>query len=383
MVSVKKINILHIIKDDKFCDPVFSKFEKDNRINNFSIIMVTSKYKLKYIKKTEKLTILYTEKQLKHYLEKINYDVIFFYSLQCDKYHYFKYIPKNVIVIWWCWGTELYSEYYGMKPFISLDVYKKQTKTILNKNNDYLFFLKKIVNKLFRARYYKKLRKRALERIDYFQPVISVEYDIMQSIDSFRAKEFYYPHCLTFFPEKFKKRNEYGSILFGNSANPYNNHLDVWQSICDYLPCMNKIIIPLSYGYKDYSILIRNNIKSSQLNISYLTEFLSPINYFNIVSECSYAVFGVIRQHSMGNINYCLRNGIKIFLYKDSMVYQYLKRLGYKVFTIEGINEKSFLTPLSQSDHEINCEIYIKEQLRVQKIGDESLSEIIKKIKEK
>ena len=36
------------------------------------------------------------------------------------------------------------------------------------------------------------------------------------------------------------------------------------------------------------------------------------------------AVFGVIRQQAIGAIKQCLRNGIKVYLYEDSIVYKHL-----------------------------------------------------------
>ena len=52
-------------------------------------------------------------------------------------------------------------------------------------------------------------------------------------------------------------------------------------------------------------------------------------------SSITHAVFGVMRQQSMGNIFICLASGIKVFLYKDSIVYRYLINEGYVVFTID------------------------------------------------
>ena len=50
------------------------------------------------------------------------------------------------------------------------------------------------------------------------------------------------------------------------------------------------------------------------------------------------------------NISYALSRGIKVFLYKDSLVYQQLKKRGFVVYDIESIDADSFIRPLSEEE---------------------------------
>ena len=66
----------------------------------------------------------------------------------------------------------------------------------------------------------------------------------------------------------------------------------------------------------------------------------------------------------MGNISFALSKGIKVFCFKDSIVYKYLKGIGFTVSPIEGIDERSFNTPLNLEERRLNAEVFVKEMKR-------------------
>ena len=62
------------------------------------------------------------------------------------------------------------------------------------------------------------------------------------------------------------------------------------------------------------------------------------------MSGCTHAIFGMIRQSGLGNIYLCFRKGIKVFLFKDSILYKQFKTDGYHVFSIEDeLNDNSII----------------------------------------
>lgn len=381
----RKIKVLHIIKDDKFYDGVINAFDSDERFENRSILVVNSPdYEFFRIKQTEKVELLWTKKMLKECLQSSNYDVIFFHSLQIDKYNYIKYIPKDKIVIWWSWGFELYSQPYGLKQLIPIDLYKSQTKQLVDSTNKKGIKgrMKDFIKKLFIRPYYECLRRKVISRIDYFQPVIPLEYQLMKKVDGFHAREFYYPRGLT----SHKPNTEdvllpNGGILVGNSTSSNNNHLDVWNIVKTHIDNKRIIVFPLNYGSEIlYTDIICNKIMTGNRNVRFLRSFMPRDEYFKLIDNCSYAVFGVMRQQAMGNINYCLRRGIKVFLYRDSLVYRFLKEWGYVVYAIEDVDENSFSKPLTQEELELNAKAFEGERNYVAKIRENAINEIINKI---
>lgn len=381
----RKIKVLHIIKDDKFFDGVINAFESDERFENKSILFVNSPdYEFFRIKQTEKVELLWTKKMLKECLQSSDYDVIFFHSLNIDKYEYFKYIPTEKIVIWWCWGFELYSQARGMSQLIPIQLYKPQTKKLIEsiKKSGAKRMVMNLVRDLFWRPYYESLRRKVIARIDYFQPIVPLEYQLMEKVDGFHAKEFYYPQCFTnVLSNTGSVLPADGGILVGNSTSPNNNHLDIWNALQPYLGEHRFIVFPLNYrSDSDYADRIANLITSDDHRIEKLRTFMPRDEYFQLINNCSYAVFGVMRQQAMGNIRYCLKQGIKVFLYRDSLVYKYLKEWGYVVYAIEDIDEHSFSTPLTSEELKQNAKALDIGSRYVEKIRELAIDSILKRI---
>lgn len=378
---MKKIRVLHISRDDKFFDSVFVQFESDHRLDNKAVLEVKNKahYIFRRIKIPQKINLL-TKIEMRATLRNGEYDVLFFYSMPRRYYDYFEWIPNDKIVIWWGWGVELYKPICRLKPLIPVLLYKPLTTQVLKEiAGNTLSALKAKIGYSILKPWNSRLQKKMLRRIDFFQPVLSQEFHLMERLEDFHAKEFYYPNCFPFaVQDSLISKNDKGSILIGNSQAPTNNHLDVWQDIRDFLPEHRKVIFPLNYlGDKKYAKLIIERIESDRNELLFLQDFLASNDYFALMDTCSYAVFGVLRQQAMGNIYYCLEQGIKVFLYKNSVVYKCLKDAGYVVYTIEDIDDNSFVIPLTREEIHRNAEAFKKDALYRNSISEKVIDEIL------
>ena len=371
-----KLRFLHIVKDDKFFDSVFSYFEQVESLENEAVLLVKNadEYRFKLIKKTEKVQLV-DKRGLKMIMQEGLYDVVFFHSLPFYLYKFMPFIPENKKIIWWCWGYDIYDSVKGMAPIVDVPLYKPLTQNLVKKRKN---LIKSIIKKLFLAPYYSVLRHQVIPCIDYFQPVIPLEYQLMLSVKGFRAKEFYYPNCFSNYSNQIDCTKQIdGGILIGNSPTLSNNHLDVWLSAKKFIPADRKIIIPLNYpGCDDIANEISQKIHSEKHELVFLRHFLPREEYFKMIENCSYAIFGVMRQQAMGNINYCLNHGLKVFLYRDSLVYRFLKENGYVVFAIEDIDKNSFLQPLSKTEIAKNALAFIKEKEYIDGIQDNVFREL-------
>lgn len=376
---MRKIRVLHIVQDDKFVDEPLDAFENDGRfINNCYIIVRSADYHFKYIKNTERINLLYTKQMIKELLKRKNYDAIFFHALQ--DYHIFKYIPSDKIVIWWAWGYDL----YGEERFINIPLFKSLTEQYLRKVNSSLISrIKKLLIKempcLIDIR--DGNRMRALKRIDFFQPVIHNEFLMMKRLRGFHADEFYFPNSHNFqslIEGDFIKHNE--DVIIGNSATYTNNHIDVWEKIHSFIPKDSNVIIPINYGNREYAAYLSENIKSDNVNVRFLKDFLPKDEYFELLDACGYAVFGVIRQQAMGNIVRCLAKGVKLFFYRDSVPYKFLVDLGCVVYTIEEVNENSFKIPLTPEQVKNNKLCLLKDVSTVNKTMENAIEKMQKSL---
>ncbi|WP_129594601.1 TDP-N-acetylfucosamine:lipid II N-acetylfucosaminyltransferase [Seramator thermalis] len=352
------MNILHIFPDDKFFDSVSDTFDEIDMIHNTYLFYISDiSYKFKYIKKTYKLKIVHDRKEYLNFFSNPSFDVVFFHSLPEYNYNLINYTDPGKIIIWWSWGFDIYDSEHGLKALIPIDLYKPLTKNYIKQFRDSINM--KFIRDLILKPFFLKKRGKAISRIDYYSPVLPIEYELMKKNSFFHAKLF-----LPGGPSKILKNiplhnfTSNQNILIGNSATPSNNHLDILNIIKDFSLKSRQVILPLSYGDQNYADFVKQYLPS-HLNNVILQNFLTKEEYNSITDNCSHAIFGNIRQQSLGNIHMCLRNGTKVYLFKDSLVYKQLTKNGYKIFTIEDdLTQESIDTPLPYEDAKHNHFLY-------------------------
>jgi len=79
-----------------------------------------------------------------------------------------------------------------------------------------------------------------------------------------------------------------------------------------------------------------------------LEDFMSFDEYLMTISTCSFVVMPHKRQQGLGNIIVLMNLGAKIFLDKENLLYDYLKKQGFIIFTLEDINEHNFNNKLTE-----------------------------------
>lgn len=339
---MNQITILHVFKDDKFFDLTKPFFDSIKCVkNNYVYYTKKKNYKFRYIKDTEDIEIISDFKEYIKLLSSSDIDVIYFQSLPVYYYKFFKYIDSKKKIIWWCWGYDIYDSFSFYHPIIPVKLYTPLTHRYLKCSVSKCItkFIKKLLLAFLHPCFLYR-RKIAIKRIDYFSPVLEIEYDMMK-------KEVPYFHATPFMikggpgileEELFYDIQPCGDILIGNSLTATNNHFDIIDLLkyCS-LQSTQKLIFPISYGVESKQYLMALKEECSTLPISkiWMESFLPRNEYYEILSNISFAIFGVLRQQAMGNIYLCLARGVKVFLFKDSIPFKYLSKLGYIVFSID------------------------------------------------
>jgi len=359
---MKKIVILHVFDDEKFFDSTSKFFDAlDNVHNRYCFYTPNKNYQFKHIKLSHKIEVFNDYKEYTKLFSDKQIDIIYFQSLYINKYHLFNYISKEKKVIWWCFGAEIYHSYKGLKPLVDINLFQPITeKYKRNKENTFILNLK-IGLKSLLFFYFKRIRNKVIQRIDYFSPVLPIEYELMKNNINFKARPFMLDAGPgLYIPKPFTPISTPKNILIGNSLTYTNNHLDIFDILNNIsLEKSRKYIIPISYG-QDYSndrTFFKGSLKNKQA--IWLEDFVPQNEYKTYFESITHAVFGHIRQQAMGNINYCLERGVKIYLYKDSIIYKQLKRLGHIIFTIEDdLNSESLKSILSEKEATTNYKIF-------------------------
>lgn len=153
------------------------------------------------------------------------------------------------------------------------------------------------------------------------------------------------------------------NVLVGNSADPTNNHLEIFDKIEKYKD--DKIIIhcPLSYGDYSYALgIIEEGKRRFGDKFRPIVDVMPFDEYKKFLCSIDIAVFNHDRQQAMGNIRALVGMGKKVHMRNAITSTASLKSLGVKVFSVEEINLiKSFSE--SENNIEVMKEHYSKERL--------------------
>lgn len=370
----KSIVILHVFLDDKFFDGACEFFNSLNSVQNlYYFYSKHRKYAFKYIKSSYLIRLFSNYQEYISYFSDSKVDVICFHSLSPLFYKLFSHIDEQKKIIWWCWGFELYSSVWMLPPLVKMSLYKPLTRKEVQKESINLKSVLRFIYYGLKLPHTAFMRRKILERVDYFSPVFPIEYSLMQNIRYFRAKPFLIGGPIMVEEFTYSRVSSPQNILIGNSLTYTNNHLDIFSKIRMYQLGSQKYVIPINYGnaFNANHKKFKHLANLPQDRTIWLDDFLPYKQYKALFSSISHAIFGHMRQQSLGNINMCLQHSVKLFFYKNSLIYKQLIEWGYVVYTIEDdLTEESLKTVLPEEmalhNFSLNCRL-LNNQVRLHK----------------
>lgn len=379
------IVILHVFQDSLLFSGVANSYDTLEGVKNLYYFFSPQKdYKFQNIK-DERVKIIHDFNEYIGCFSNPKIDVVVFHSMPSCVYYLFDYIDEKKFVVWWAWGYDIYYKQGKYPPIIPMeDILKPLTKQFVEKNidglNNSLVYKirdmaikaksvpKLIIRKLFGKEGLpvpKKTQEEILARIDAFYSPLDIEYEMLKETHpSFNAKMSPKIHKQWNVP--FVKVDKNGNVLVNHSLTHTDNHLDVFEYLNKVkIDNDRKFILPVSYGiggnYKGNPDLLIKASRFEEGQAMWLKKVLPNNEYREILNTVSHAVFGAMRQQALGNIYICLRTGVKVFLFKDSMVYKELKKMGYVCFTIEDdLNTESLSTCLDEQNAKRNHDIFVE-----------------------
>jgi len=330
----------HFCSDEKFINSAYNQFQNLFPDENKFYIYGCPKRQTTHIKLNEDYEFI---DNIKETFENIpDNAVVFFHSLPDSLIWHLEYFKKSVTLVWFLFGYEVYNDHNLYSEKKSLDV---QTREIFGYNHINLKeqlkrilwpFLRKIKPDLYYTKWEEKILK--LKRINYFGFYYPEEYKQICKLLNFERPLFnfwYYPiEDIVINNELFINNKEF--IMIGNSGFKTNNHIDVFSKISK-LGLKNKIVMPISYGNKNYTEQLIKHIEEhyNYLEINYLQQFLTLNEYNAFLNSIKTAIFNTRRQQAIGNIITLINNGSKVFISEKNTFYHYLVNRGIKVFSYE------------------------------------------------
>ena len=209
-----------------------------------------------------------------------------------------------------------------------------------------LYFYRTLSRKRFYHHIYEYFRRKVIGNISHVITFTEGDYELAKKWYGCPArlhKCFMYPSNLykSYTDVKYDRNDDLIVILAGNSADPSNNHLEIFSLLEKFKDDNIEIVVPLPYGNKQYA---QNVIKRGQNLFGskiYFFEQLLPLpEYLDLLRRVDIGVFAHKRQQAMGNIITLLGMGKKVFMRSDITSWKTLTELNVKIFDIYNIDLK-------------------------------------------
>ncbi|WP_442844795.1 TDP-N-acetylfucosamine:lipid II N-acetylfucosaminyltransferase [Leeuwenhoekiella sp. H156] len=365
--------IVHIAPDEKFINSAYDQFEAILPDQNLFLILVnqTAVTPLNYVSLKKNMRIesasIKNAKVIAKKLQSVRYVVFHSFSYQASIIA--NRLPKETIIIWLLFGYEIYNNPLIINPS---KLYGDLTIK-LNDNKDSLW------KQLLRIPYFRIFKGTrspnneclfAMRRTSFIGLPYKEEYEfIKKKIDNAKLSFFkfsYYPI------EKMLADSQStvtgNSVLLGNSAFIANNHLEILDKLKDFDLKDQQVICPLSYGDNDYAQLIKEQ-GEKYLGSAFepLLDFMPLHKYNSYIQSCGFAVMNHYRQQAVGNVLVMLWMGAKVFLNERNTLFDYLKRLGLFVYSInKDLNSdqlSTLLTPLQREHNRRLLSLEVKDEI--------------------
>lgn len=347
--------ILHVVVDDKFIDWAIREFEAvEPSAHNYVIIDCSPPFR--YVKHAGVRSCPRSMFSGEVCREEVK--AIVFHYLDSSLYDLLDLIPKSKKVFWLGWGGDYYDVL--LRDLYPQGLCLPGTATLCRSSiKERTVGIARDVWR--RARWAlvgsQRHNPACLERVDYFCPVIDLEFHLARKLNPWFRAEYVTWNYGTVEDDLSLPgpvpQTLGNNLLVGNSATPTNNHAEVFKIIADRVDLSGrKIIVPLSYGdevYRDRVINLGQKLFGSAFEP--LTDFLSYDEYIRILTSCGTLMMNHLRQQALGNICISALLGAKLLLNRRNPLFDWLTGKGISVHDIETAD----LTPISKENRDSNA----------------------------
>jgi len=191
---------------------------------------------------------------------------------------------------------------------------------------------------------YSRFRKWCMRKAKVFITLIPEDYEYVEKYICSKKNlvASYYGEDVAYKPKK--KKHEGLRVLVGNSATSTNRHHEALSWLQHFTSNDIQVFAPLSYGDKGYGEEVAEYGKLLFGEKFFpLLDYMEANEYHHLLSTIDVAIFNNDRQQAMGNINYLLQIGTKVFLRTDTSMWNHFSlSCKCQVFDVEGIQNQTF-----------------------------------------
>lgn len=338
---------LHLFTDNFIVDSIVARCDNASPGNRYIVFARKSRFV-----KSKRVEFFDSYRQLKASgIDVAQFKRIFVHYLGGDAVRFILDHPEFDHYYWFFWGADGYAldELKG-------NLYLGLTHEWLTRNRPGLVArIKKVLREyLFPVSDNKKL---AIARIAYVCTYIDGDVELVRRAVDTRMKQifFTYQSVTELAGEGTCKKCDLSHVKFliGNSINPTNNHLDVF----DFLGKISsrtgsELYIPLSYsGEEQYAAMVKQRAFELFDRVVPLDTFVPPEEYQKIMTEVDVAVFFHVRQQASNTALGLLWLGKLLIMRSESTLFQKFRSWGLSVVSSDEImTQKDLENRLLQFD---------------------------------
>lgn len=231
-------------------------------------------------------------------------------------------------------------------------------------------YLYELTKSTFKSSLYEKIRAFVIKRMGYF--VTQMAGDVELARNWYNAKghhheSFVYQSNLYQDYNVALKKCDSINVLVGNSANPTNNHEQIFEKLIPFKNENVHIFCPLSYGSDAHAFKIR--CLGKELfgdKFTPLLEFMPFEQYLDLLGEIDIAIFAHERQQAAGNMVTLLGLGKKVYLSRNVTPWSLFQKLGLNVFDVNTIDLNLLTKEQAINNNKIVAQYFSKENLIIQ-----------------
>ena len=325
--------ILHICRQDKFIPPFIEIIEENFECDDHTFWIKGNKREKNL---TKKVSVFYMNNTIFDQL--LGYFFLIFLMNKSDKIILHSLLSQKVMFLlfampwllkksyWFIWGSDLYA-YTARRDSFSRRLWEIVRYVVIRNMGNLVTY---IPGDIKLARQWYKAQGRYHECIMYRSNVVAHEGNNLPKI-------------------KLAKNNGL-SILIGNSGDPSNNHLEIFETLKNHSANVSKIIAPLSYGKLSYIEKMREfGHEHFGGKFQPLDKLIEIGSYHTLLKDIDIALFNHKRQQAMGTTITLLSLGKTVYMRPETTQWKFLDNLGIKVKDINTVAQMRLLDEKSRN----------------------------------
>jgi hypothetical protein len=178
---------------------------------------------------------------------------------------------------------------------------------------------------------------------------------------------FFYPSNLFKQLSQSESNSQELCIQVGNSADPSNNHLQVFDLLKKTKLPNFRVLSPLSYGNRSYAKHIEClGQEYFGENFTGYMEMMPVEEYLDFLQSIDVAIFNHKRQQAMGNMITLLGFGRKVYMRSSEAPFLFFEKIGVKVFDVDSFNGEKLSVEDSEHNKKVVSEYFSEKNLSKQ-----------------